>query len=326
MKKVKLSIPPESWDLAKHAPTGKYIWGDYEFFLNQDIKECDFWLVSGNLVYDKEKVIVSPENVIFDTSESADIVNYTESFLSQFYRVSSFRTDLQHPRLMKSVPIIPWFVKKNFDELSILNKIPKTKKISLLASDKKISINHIRRLNFVKKIHAYFGNEIDIYGAGYTDHIYDKAPTLDPYMFSIILETIAVPEYFSEKLGDCFLSSCFPIYYGCTNLSAYFNPKSFEMIDINDFDKSVKVIKFIMNSEKFYESIFEKLIEAKSKYLNNYSIFPVMAGILNQVESLNEKKSSGKQEVQLFKYIQHDYARKIIKRVQTKAYDFFNKS
>lgn len=115
MKKVKLSFPPEKWDIEKHSPSGSSIWGDYEFFLNQDIEECDYWLVCGNLAFNEEHTIVAPENVIFETSESADIVNYSRKFLSQFNFVSSFRTDSKHSNLLQSVPIIPWFVKTNFD-------------------------------------------------------------------------------------------------------------------------------------------------------------------------------------------------------------------
>lgn len=326
MKKVKLSFPPEKWNIEKHSPSGSCIWGGYEFFLNQDVKECDYWLVCGDLAFDTEQTIVPRENLIFETSESADIVNYTKEFLSQFAFVSSFRTDSKHPNLIKSVPVIPWFVKNNFDELSIPNSHLKTKRMSLLASDKKISINHIKRLNFVKKAHKYFGNEIDIYGAGFTEHVYDKNSTLDPYMYSIILETIEVPEYFSEKFGDCLLTQTFPIYHGCSNLSDYFDPKSFERIDMNNFDASVKIIKKILESDSFYESRLESLIEAKMKYLNNYSMFPAMVSILDKVELLNKNKSLHKKEVNLVKFDSNNLLKRITNRIIIETYDLFNKS
>jgi hypothetical protein len=326
MKKVKLSFPPERWNIQKHSPSGSCVWGDYEFFLNQDVEECDYWFVCGNLVFDTEQTVVAPENLIFDTSESADIVNYTESFLDQFAYVSSFRTDLKHPKLIKTIPVIPWFVKNNFDELSIPNSHLKTKRMSLLASDKKISINHINRLNFVKKAHKYFGNEIDIYGAGFTEHVYDKNSTLDPYMYSIILETIQVPEYFSEKLGDCLLAQTFPIYHGCSNLSKYYDPKSYQKIDMNDFDTSVKIIKKILESDNFYESNLDSLMEAKAKYLNNYSIFPAMVSILDKVELLNKNKSLQKKEVKLIKFNSKNLLKKIKNRIIIGTYDLFHKS
>ena len=322
MKTVKLTFPPEHWQIEKYLPDNSFCWGDYKFILNQDIKECDYWIVFGNLIQEKEKTIIKPANVIFITSESADIVEYPAEFLNQFHTVSSFRKDMKHDNVINTVPVIPWFVKKNFDELKALKQIPKTKKISLLASDKKISVNHIKRLNFVKKIHKYFGSEIDIYGAGLTDQVFDKTPTHDPYMFTIVLETISVPEYFSEKLGDSYLSLCFTIYYGCSNISTYFDPKSFELIDINDFDRSVKTIKNVLDSEKLYESRLEKLVEAKNKYLDEYSLFPVMVDILNKIAVINDNAIvTQKEQIIIRKFEQKKDLKYIIKRANTLAYN-----
>lgn len=94
MKIVKLTFPPESCDLAKHSPSGTCEWGGYKFLLNQEVEECEYWLVCGNLVFDTEKAIVSVENIVFDTSESVDIVVYNTLFLKQFAYVSSFSNDL----------------------------------------------------------------------------------------------------------------------------------------------------------------------------------------------------------------------------------------
>ncbi|MDI5887455.1 MULTISPECIES: glycosyltransferase family 10 domain-containing protein [Flavobacterium] len=325
MKKVKLSFPPNKWNIEKHSPSGSCIWGDYEFFLNQEIDECDFWLVCGNIVPEYEKTIVPKKNVIFETSESADIVNYTQKFLSQFSYASSFRTDLKHINLLSSIPIIPWFVKMNFDELSQVQNVPKTKQMSLLASDKKISVNHLKRLNFVKKIHKYFGNEIDIYGAGFTKHVYDKNSTLDPYKYSIILETIEVPEYFSEKLGDCLLSQTFPIYHGCSNLDHYFKPKSYQRIHMQDFEASVKSIKEILNSDNFYEEKIEFLLDAKKQYLDNYSMFSVMASILDKVRQLNGSQTDKKELVKITKFDPSNVFDRITNRLKVEAYDLFHK-
>lgn len=135
-------------------------------------------------------------------------------------------------------------------------------------------------MNFVKKIKNYFGDQVDIFGAGFTDHVYDKNATLDSYKYSIILETIEVPEYFSEKLADCYLTHTFPIYHGCSNLSKYINSKSFERINMHNFESSVSTIKGILDSVNLYKSRLDYIIKAKMKYLNNYSMFPVIISIL----------------------------------------------
>lgn len=324
MKKVKLSFPPEKWDIEKHSPNGSCVWGDYEFFLNQEIEECDYWLVCENMAFESEKTIVYPENVIL--SESADIDNYSKSFLSKFNYVYSYKKVTKHKNLIKSIPIIPWFVKMNYDELNKPRKIEKYKAMSLLTSDKKISINHIKRLNFVKKINKYFGEAIDIHGPGFTDHVYDKKIALEPYMNSIILESFEVPDYFSEKLGDCYLFQTFPVYNGCTNLEEYFNFRAYERINMHDFSTSVKIIKQVLDSKSLYQEKIEFIYEAKNKYLNSYSIFPIMANILDNVQLRNGSQSTHKELISIFKFNQNNVLAKIKNKITTKTYDFLHKT
>ena len=49
-----------------------------------------------------------------------------------------------------------------------------------------------------------------------------KFPLFDS-MFSVCVENVKKDYYFSEKLIDCFLCKSKPVYYGCDNISNYFN-------------------------------------------------------------------------------------------------------
>jgi len=325
MKKIKLTFPPEKWDFAKHSPNRSCKWGEFEFLLNQDANDCDYWVVCGNVLKENDSSYVKKSGVIFITPESADIVKFSQDFLNQFSYVASFRADLEHFGLIKTVPALPWFINRNYDEQKILNYIPKTKKISLLASDKKISRNHIDRLNFVKKIKKHFGVEIDVFGAGFTEYIKDKIPTHDPYLFTLVLETISVPEYFSEKLADAYLSLCYPIYYGCSNLNEYFDEKSYSLIDIHNVDLSIKVIKRILDDDNFYEDRLKYIVEAKNKYLQEYSIFPVLVKILNEAEKRNMNQPDfPKENVVINKFKQKKDFKYMLKRGNTLLYDKFS--
>ena len=44
-------------------------------------------------------------------------------------------------------------------------------------------------------------------------------------MFSLAVENVAQDDYFTEKLLDCFLTRTVPIYWGCPNAAAYFDPE-----------------------------------------------------------------------------------------------------
>jgi hypothetical protein len=49
-----------------------------------------------------------------------------------------------------------------------------------------------------------------------------KEPLFDS-MFHIAIENTSIPNYFSEKIIDCFQTRTVPIYYGCTNIWKYFD-------------------------------------------------------------------------------------------------------
>ena len=56
-------------------------------------------------------------------------------------------------------------------------------------------------------------------------------------MFHIAIENIAIRNYFSEKLLDCFQSRTIPIYYGCGNVEKYFDANG--IIRVNSVDDIV---------------------------------------------------------------------------------------
>jgi len=112
------------------------------------------------------------------------------------------------------------------DDLKILNK---TKLISMVTSKKKHTPLAQKRYNFAKK----HRNEIDIFGEGFHT-IYQKEIGLNNYYFSVVFENDLTPDYFSEKLLDCFATKTIPIYLGCKNISKYFDEKG--IIPLEDFD------------------------------------------------------------------------------------------
>jgi Glycosyltransferase family 10 (fucosyltransferase) C-term len=64
---------------------------------------------------------------------------------------------------------------------------------------------------------------IDLFGRGSAKPIERKEEGLDDYRFSIAIENSRASNYFTEKLLDCFATGTVPIYWGCPNLSTWFN-------------------------------------------------------------------------------------------------------
>ena len=64
--KVKLTNEYPDWPLLRQTPSSSGILGDYHFFVNQDIPECDYWVVIDSLLK-TEETICPPENKILLT-------------------------------------------------------------------------------------------------------------------------------------------------------------------------------------------------------------------------------------------------------------------
>ena len=56
-------------------------------------------------------------------------------------------------------------------------------------------------------------------------------------MFHIAIENTSTPNYFTEKIIDCFLFSTIPIYYGCPNIGEYFHSDG--ILTFNDIDELI---------------------------------------------------------------------------------------
>jgi hypothetical protein len=97
---------------------------------------------------------------------------------------------------------------------------PKTKLVSMIASNKVMCYEHMLRQQVVN----VFRDKVDLYGRGHNE-IPDKIYGLKDYCFSITMENHTYPLAYSEKLSDCFATGTIPIYYGCEEVNTLFNPE-----------------------------------------------------------------------------------------------------
>lgn len=91
--------------------------------------------------------------------------------------------------------------------------------ISLIASSKRDLEGHVLRHDIVEWA-AQADIALDVMGRGYKP--FDrKSDGLAPYRFSVIIENVREPNYFTEKLVDAILCECVPIYWGCPNIGRF---------------------------------------------------------------------------------------------------------
>ena len=138
----------------------------------------------------------------------------------------------------------------------------KTKLLSIVASNKNYAPGHKLRHEIISKnLHK----NLELWGSGYkwfSDEPEDRLKPFKDYMYIIVVENCKHPNYFTDKIIDCFASGCIPIYWGDPNIDQHFNGNGFykwntiedltkilEKINQDDYFSKIDYIK--ENYEKF---------------------------------------------------------------------------
>lgn len=179
--------------------------------------------------------------------ESPAVHNYVHNNLHQvahkFDYVLCYRQDLISLNSSKFLPNSPGGTYIKDENINLHSK---TKGCSLILSGKKSFPGHVLRHQIQSVSNLQSG--IDFYGWGSPGgHIPDKIVALKDYMFHVTIENIKAPHYFTEKLIDCLLTGCVPIYYGAPNIGDYFNIDGF--ITFNSFEE---FLSLKLKKEDFY--------------------------------------------------------------------------
>jgi hypothetical protein len=105
---------------------------------------------------------------------------------------------------------------------------PKSKLVSMIASNKTMCNEHIYRQQMIEK----FSGKCDHFGRGYRQ-IENKEDGLRDYCFSIVMENATYANMFTEKITDCLMTGTIPIYYGISNIGDYFDTNGIIILDDN---------------------------------------------------------------------------------------------
>jgi hypothetical protein len=285
---VKVSNNFPHWPLLRQTPASQGIWGNCRFLVNQDVDECDWWVVYEGLMV-PEKSRCPKSHTIFITGEPKSVKNYDPDFLRQFGTVITSQREIGHPRVLYQHTALPWHVGINrdsetvtfrFDDLRILGSFPKTKIASVVCSSQTTTAGHIQRIRFIEKLKSRLGADVDIYGRGFNP-IADKWDAIAPYKYHIVLENSRYAHYWSEKIADAFLAYAFPIYHGAPNLGEYFPSGSFAPIDLTDPDAALATVERVICDEVFERSL-KHLASARDLVLTKYNLFAMLAELCSR--------------------------------------------
>lgn len=182
---------------------------------------------------------------------------YVSKHHDEFYKILTYDKDLLSLPNAIFHPLSALFLEKKY-----LNITPKTKKVSIVCSQKNFTSGHVLRHN-IKSIM----NEEDIHG-GKDPAQHSIVDSYKDYMFQIVVENCKRDYWFSEKITQCFLTGVIPIYWGCPSIGKFFDMDGIFTFDtIDELQSILKGLSYDVYLSKM-EAI-KKNYQSALKYTSN---------------------------------------------------------
>ncbi|MCJ7649976.1 MAG: glycosyltransferase family 10 [Candidatus Lokiarchaeota archaeon] len=156
----------------------------------------------------------------------------------------------------------------DFEELC-LNK---QNHITFVTSSKTFTNGHLLRHHIFEYFNTLdYINEFEIYQHKSPPYHNRRNDFFETSKFNIVVENCRENNYFSEKLIDCFASKTIPIYWGCPNISNFFDSNG--IIIFESFEElKFKLQNITPEDYKRMEEFIEKNSELSKKYYGNNCI------------------------------------------------------
>ncbi len=252
----------------RQTPNSSGIWENLEGTTNLD--EADYIVHLGDLTNHS-----NPEKVLQFRREP--------DFIMPFRALSGAKSIFDYSSPEKYHFTSWWNVEGDYDDFVKLDYpgFDKAEKCSTVSSPK-----WQHRNKFLNELANSTPYQIDMFGPPPMEQVFGKLyrplhriwknNALEAYDYSIAMENSAQPNYWTEKISDCYLTWTMPIYWGCPNIHEFFPEESYKILDIND----PTCIKDIME-QPIEEKQIEAMREARDLVLNKYSIWPTIKRLIS---------------------------------------------
>ncbi len=284
--------------MMQQTPRGTGTWEGIQF-TEEPVEECDYLIILNKLEKDLE--LRCPTENVWRIVQEPPTEFLKGWHVNPLYSYKTFTCDpgLSGPQYIRSHPMLPWHVNRDYDFLAAAPVPGKPKTLSWITSTRKVLPGHKKRMDFLDYIKKRIP-ELDLLGGnikhimnreakeriereqrelGFTQ-IEDKWQGLAPYQYALAIESHSGPDYWTEKIADCFLAWTVPIYYGCTNLEDYFPKESFIGIDIEKPGEALALIKKTIK-EDCWEERLPAIEKARELVLNKYQFFPFISDYIH---------------------------------------------
>jgi hypothetical protein len=253
----------------------------HRFTINQIDPDCDFLVVYDDIGPEFQTTLPRERRLAI-LNEPPGVKTYRPSFLAQFGSVlgpiNPNRSDVVW---IKSHPALAWYygvgfaagrcsATMSFKEIATTPPPEKTQTVSVVISTKTRLPMHRQRISFVTALKARLGDQLFIYGNGFTP-IPDKADAINPHAYHLVLENNDMDHFWTEKTADAFLGWSLPLFSGCQNLSDYFPEPSFIPITLSNISAAVQNIEHILR-EQPYTARLPAIAQARQRLVTEHEL------------------------------------------------------
>ena len=282
--------------LKKNTPGCKGIWKNVIGTL--DIEHSDFIVILDDLnisltrlgIHNFMRLVQNMNKLIYFQRENTAILNkankswFCQRILPVLKHKYSFENDFYYTFTTAH------FLNKTYDELKNMEYPTKKNNISCVVSSKNFGKTYEDRKKFIKTYSNIYDNKIDIFGRGWdknelgdnykgelgsyhqqSETSTSKLDGLISYNYSICLENYPNEKVTSEKITDCLLCWCMPIYSGSVDTNKYYPSDAFHLIDIKEDNIYEKVYE--MSSQDVTQKNIDAIREARNLILDTYNIW-----------------------------------------------------
>lgn len=220
-------------------------WGDASFF-------SDFETSLG-VVIDSPGSIVPDRKTIYLQIEPKELVNYDWVIKNYFKYDAIFCWEQDLLKLPNAI-LFPF----GTCWINVNKEYAKEFGVSHLCSSKNQLPGHQLRYQVFETMNHFQHKKINHMSP---PRIESKEFLFDGFMYSVIVENIIKPNWFTEKLIDCLASNTIPIYYGCPNIKKYFDDSYFlKFTNITEFQSILNLL-----TSDYYFSNIEKINKNKTE-------------------------------------------------------------
>uniref|UniRef100_A0A6C0B681 Fucosyltransferase C-terminal domain-containing protein n=1 Tax=viral metagenome TaxID=1070528 RepID=A0A6C0B681_9ZZZZ len=90
------------------------------------------------------------------------------------------------------------------------------------------------------------------------------------YQFSLVIENSRQKNYFSEKLIDCLITKTIPVYWGCPNISDWFDTRGWIILESESLVELRQKTLIMPNYNDYRDSIEANYQKARTEFTSQY--------------------------------------------------------